>query len=183
MAKLVLHDTVSLCHFGEVGRLNLLESQHAHLSEPRWTSAVNSEVGKGAKLGISNCSQVLTQGWLGTPMELSVNDLKKLMPIWIGLNDGQRPPDRHLGEAESIYLADKLDGVFMTDDNSAYDFASNPNRLGPGRVIDTVYVLRMAVALDEISADEAAKIASQMESRNRKLRGCHKGKLTASYFN
>lgn len=88
----------------------------------------------------------------------------------------------HEGEAHSIFLAEKMDAVFMTDDNAAFDFAMRRFNLGPGRVKDTVDVLRDSVAMGFITKEIAAATAESMEERDRALRVVHRGKITPNYF-
>lgn len=102
------------------------------------------------------------------------------MLIQIGLNDGRRPPVAHAGEAEGIYFAEKLGGRFVTDDNGAYDFARR--RLGPGRVFDTVDVLREAVTNGDMDSGEALNLVNAIRNSGRSIRRVHPGILLRGYF-
>jgi hypothetical protein len=86
----------------------------------------------------------------------------------------------HAGEAEGIYFAEKLGGRFVTDDNGAYDFATR--RLGPGRALDTVDVLREAVMDGEIDDGDAASIVNLIRDSGRFIRRAHPSTLPRSYF-
>lgn len=176
----VLHDAVTLLHFGVVGRLDVLKSRHSFLPPPFWTDAVRSEVEAGARLSKPGCAAVLDADWLGEPIVPSSSDLRKVFQLLVGLNDGRRPPTAHGGEAEGIYMAEKLGGTFITDDNAAYDFAYR--RLGPGRVKDAVQVLRESVAMEELDAQEALEIADQIRVAGRDLRRVHPDPLPATYL-
>ncbi len=182
MARPVLHDAVTLNHFGAADRLDVLRDRHAHLDEPRWAEEVKREIERGVSPVNPHCKRVLEENWLGVPFEISPQDQKAFLFIWIGLNEGRRPPDQHRGEAESIFLAESHDGVFATDDNGAYDFACNRPKLGSARGIDSIDVLREAVAMGEISVFEASDIAIAIEAAERSLRPPHRRKISPAYF-
>lgn len=143
MTTLRLYDAVTLRHFGTIGRLDVLEARCKYLDPPHWTQAVADEIGRAANSGQPGCREILAAKWLSPPIEPLVQDLRAIVLVQIGLNDGRRPPVAHAGEAEGIYFSEKRGGRFVTDDNGAYDFATR--RLGVGRVLDTVDVLREAV--------------------------------------
>jgi len=182
MARPVLHDAVTLNHFGSVDRLDVLRGRHAHLDEPRWAEEVKCEIENGVNIRNPQCQRVLDQDWLGEPFEILPKDQKAFLFIWIGLNEGRRPPEQHRGEAESIFLAEAHGGKFLTDDNGAHDFASKRPNLGIARVIDSVDVLREAVEMEDITAELASEIATQMEDADRSLRPLHRGNISPSYF-
>lgn len=102
------------------------------------------------------------------------------MHLLVALNDGSTTATAHVGEAESIAIAQTSGAIFVTDDNAAFDFARN--RLGEGRVRDTVDVLREAVAMDELAAFDAVGIADAIRSNGRHLRSDHPMSLSNSYF-
>ncbi|MHB1129131.1 MAG: hypothetical protein ACYC06_03690 [Ilumatobacteraceae bacterium] len=182
MSGPVIHDAVTLNHFGALNRLDILESRHGGLPEPRWTEAVHEEIRKGASIAQVHCQRVLAVTWLGEPASISVEYLVEVQNLRIALNDFGPTTQTHLGEAESILLAEIHDGIFVTDDNAAYDFAQRRGNLGTGRVKDTVDVLRESVAMGEISKGQAADLASQLETHDRFLRRVHNGKLAPRYF-
>jgi hypothetical protein len=175
----VLYDAVTLRHFGTASRLDVLVLRHAHLDEPRWTEAVHGEIAAAAHFDAA-ARDVLAFRWLGNPVAPDAADLAAIMPLWIGLNEGRRPPVDHAGEAETLHFAEKLDAIVATDDNGAYDFVSR--RLGSHRVIDTVAILQDAVAMGEITAAEAAGIAGAIRGAGRHLRRVHPTPLTANDF-
>ena len=181
MAGPVLYDAVTLRHFAIAGQLDVLEVRHGHLAPPRWTDVVHTEISDGAALGNAECNDVLAMPWLAAPIVPTAPDQPQIMPIWIGLNSGRRSPTEHAGEAESIYFAEKLGGVFATDDNSAYDFAEH--RLGAAGVLDSVDILQQAVSMAEVTADDALAIANEIRAKGRYLRSVHPDTLTAAYFN
>jgi len=180
MPSPVLFDAVTLLHFACVGRLNLLAARYGHRTLPRWAEAVHDEIVRGQPVAGPECAAILGAVWLGEPAKPAASDRRGIQRLWVGLNEGREPPIEHAGEAESIYFAEKLGGVFATDDNAAYDFAER--RLGVGRAIDTVLILREAVAMDEITAGEAVDVASSIRAAGRHLRRHHPPVLTPDYF-
>jgi len=102
------------------------------------------------------------------------------MRIRVALGGEPGRPTEHLGEAESIFLADKLHGAFITDDRAAYDFARR--RLGDRRVFDTVDLLREAVASSYFTLNEAQQVADAIRNSGRKLRRGHPSTFTPNYF-
>jgi hypothetical protein len=174
-----LCDAVTLRHFGAIRRLDILETRYGHLDPPHWTQAVADEIRAAAAMG-PGCFAILAAPWLSTPVAPQAHDLRGILQLQIGLNEGRRPPTEHAGEAEGIYFAEKLGGHFVTDDNGAYDFAAR--RLGLGRVHDTVDVLREAVASGDMDAGEALNIANAIRNSDRDLRRVHPSTLLPHYF-
>jgi hypothetical protein len=142
--------------------------------------AVYGEVQRGALLGNAECTSVLSQQWLGTAVVPSPSDQAGIFRIWVALNGGLRPPVGNAGEAQSIYFAEQLGGMFATDDNVAYAFAER--RLGIGRVLDTVDVLRAGVRDGHIDAANAVRAVRAIRSSGRHLRRVHPSIVTESYF-
>jgi len=176
-----LCDAVTLRHFGAIQRLDILATRCTYLDPPHWTQAVADEIRKGAQLGQPGCRAILAASWLSAPVAPENDeDLRAIVRLQIGLNDGRRPPTAHAGEAEGIYFATKLEGCFVTDDNGAHDFALN--RLGPGRVHDTVDLLREAVAYGDLDDGEALNIVNMIRNSGRSIRRVHPSSLLRSYF-
>jgi hypothetical protein len=180
MTVLRLYDAVTLRHFGTIGRLDVLENRCRHRDPPHWTQAVADEIGRAAKSGYPGCQEILDATWLSPPIEPEIADLRGILHLQIGLNDGRRPPVAHGGEAEGIYFAEKRGGSFVTDDNGAYDFAKR--RLGPGRVLDTVDLLREAVMYGEMHDRQAANIVDLIRDSGRSIRRVHPSTLARGYF-
>jgi hypothetical protein len=128
----------------------------------------------------TQCRYILAQDWLGDPVAPTSDDQLEIMELWVALNPGDGPPREHAGEAESIYFTSRLNAVFATDDGAAYDFAQR--RLGVERVIDSVDVLRAAVATAMISADAATDLVRSMRAAGRHLRRVHPAPIAANYF-
>jgi hypothetical protein len=130
------------------------------------------------------CAAVLASSFLGQPFEASLSEQAAVFRLRTAIrgasDDEDDDPSRDLGEAESIYAADKFHGVFITDDSSAYDFARK--KFGANRVMDTVDLLREAVACGELSPSEAQHVADAIRNSGRHLRWVHPSTLTADYF-
>ncbi len=178
----VLHDTVTLRHFAAVERNNILEKRHADKPEPRWSDTVQHEIADAAKHGTKHCDDILQWEWLGEPACPDANEMKKVHQIRIALAKLDDPSHAHLGEAESIFYAEKTGGQLATDDAAAYEFAKTRSTLGPGRVIDSITILRAAVADGDITADDAAQVAEAIEAAGRFFRPEHRRPRNASYF-
>jgi len=182
--KPVLHDAVTLRHFAAVSRIDILEARHGQRPPPLWAEAVHEEIRSGVEAGNAYCSDVLEASWLGNPAPVQEADLEPIFSLQVGINQGIYPPDmkRNRGEAESIYFAERHDGQFATDDNAAYKFACRRPSLGPGRVIDSIDILRTAVALGEITATDAFTVAENIEAEGRFFRPEHRIRREPSYF-
>ena len=179
----ILHDAVTLRHFAAVEAMAVLEERHSHRSEPRWSDAIRAEIAAAARAGETHCSDILTESWLGpAPAPDTRSAHSAVYRIQVGLNDGRQPPDAHLGEAEGIYFAEQTGGDFATDDNGAYEFAKRRPTLGPARVVDTIDILRSAVAFGETSPVRANEIADLVESVGRFLRPVHRHSRGPEYF-
>ena len=178
----VIHDAVTLRHFAAVARMDVLEACHGHRPEPRWTEAVRAEIESAERSGESHCSDILRETWLGPPAEPSSAELAEVYRLQVGLNDGRRPPTGDRGEAEAIYFAEKHNGQFATDDHGAYEFARRRPSLGAGRVIDSIHILRIAVADGDLTAADARLIANEIENVGRSFRPPHRGQRGPDYF-
>jgi hypothetical protein len=173
-----LVDAVTLRHFGITEHLATLRHVLCAYLPPYWTDAVRSEILAG--IGQLDCNNVLAASFLGVPYQIQTADLAEVMRIRIALSDGTSRPTEHLGEAESIFLADKLNGTFITDDHAAYDLARR--RLGDRRALDTVDLLRETVATGYFTASEAQQVANAIRNSGRKLRRGHPPTFTPGYF-
>ncbi len=179
----VIHDTVTLRHFAAVGRLDILQDCHGHLPEPRWTQGTRSEIKAAHNAGESHCTNILNAGWLGTPAVVTTHaEALDVYRLQVGLNGGKRPPMKHLGEAEGIFFAEQCHGQFATDDNAAYAFALHRPSLGIGRVIDSIHILRTAVANGVITSADAHDIANAIEAAERSFRPVHRRSRSPDYF-
>lgn len=175
-----LYDAVTLRHFGAIGRLDVLAVRCRYVDPPYWTQEVADEIRRAADTGQLGCHDILRATWLYTPVEPEIADLKGIYALQVGLNEGRQPPRAHGGEAECIYFAKKLGGMFVTDDNGAYDFAAR--RLGPGRVHDTVDLIREAVAYGDMDDGEAVSIVSAIRGSGRSIRRVYPKTITRTFF-
>src|SRR6266498_582234 len=173
-----LVDAVTLRHFGITEHLAVLKDILSAYPSPYWSDAVRSEILAG--IGQPDCNNVLAASFLGVPHQIPTADLAEVMRIRISLSDGKSHFTEHLGEAESIFLADKLNGAFITDDYAAYDLARR--RLGDRRVFDTVDLLRETVMTGYFTPSEAQQVADAMRNSGRKLRRGHPPTFTPDYF-
>lgn len=180
MLSPILYDTVTLRHFAVAEELPLLQLLHDELPGPRWTQAVDHEIRRGAALGLDDCSAVEAFVWLGLSYEASdLTDLIGIQHLRAALS---QPGDLtgNLGEAETLWVAEKLGAAMVTDDAAAHEFAVR--RLGPKRVLDTVDLLRAAVERGFRTAQEASEIAARISDADRHLRYVHPAYPERSYF-
>jgi hypothetical protein len=177
-----IFDGVTLRHFGAIEALHLIEARIAGHAEPRWTETVRSEILAGYTQ--PGCAHVLSASFLGVPYTVDVADLGAVFRLRTSLADPftgeQRDSTRDLGEAESIFVADKFHGTFITDDSAAYDFAVK--RLGYNRVLDTVGLLREAVAHRQLTTSEAQQAADAIRNSGRHLRREHPATFPPDFF-
>jgi len=186
MADPVLYDAVTLRHFSSISRLDLLELCHGYRSEPRWVAAVRNEISVADRSGFRECRSILDTTWLGEPLDPEEDDLGQIARLQIALgNAGFEEEDaaeklKHRGEAESIQQALKYGYFFVTDDNDAHSVASF--RLGGSRVLDTVDLLRLAVANSDLTPPEAVETAHRIQGLGRSLRRQYERLLTVRDF-
>lgn len=171
-------DAVSLRHFGVVDQLSVLEQVLSPFSSPCWTESVRSEILAG--FGNPDCNNVLRASFLGDPIQIPLQNMATVLKLQIQLGGGTHQPTAHLGEAESIFIAEQSNGAFITDDFAAYNFAQK--RMGDNRVFDTVDLLREAVVSTFLSPSEAQQIADGIRNSGRHLRRGHPKTFTSSYF-
>lgn len=179
MAERWYVDAVTLRHFADVGRLDVLTDYLTTFDAPYWPEAVRSEIlaGFGQHEG---CAVILGSSTLGQPAEISPDDLSEVFRIQIALGGGGDSGVEHLGESECIVLADREHCGVITDDNAAYDLVAR--RLGPERARDTVDVLRASVLAGRITASEARLLADAIRNLDRHLRRVHPKTLPSDYF-
>lgn len=174
-----LVDAVIFRHFGAISRLDVLESRLDRYDRPRCAGAVWSEL-FDATDSDEGCQRVLEAGVLGNPHEIEMRDLHEVFRIRRALSLDETESLEHLGEAESLFLADRLGGTFITDDAAAFAFAEA--NLGDNRVLDTVDLLREGVAEGDVTANDAKLMADAIRNCGRYLRSGHPWTLTLDYF-
>ena len=132
----------------------------------------------------TQCRYILspTHGaWLGVPTSTAPDELRDVFTIRTALASGLGGhPREHLGEAETIWVAEQLHGVVGTDDGAAFEYAVS--RLGAGRVVDTIVLLRSGVSHGALTADEASALVGRMRAGGRVLRRTHITPLTPADF-
>jgi hypothetical protein len=170
-------DAVTLRHFGIIDRMDILELRLHTYPLPRWTDAVRSEILDS--IHEDGCATVLSATYLGDP-GIPIDGLAEIFRIRRALSSGEQNPKAHLGEAESIWFVDKLNGTFITDDAEACAFAEK--RFGGHRVLDTVELLRESVAAGELGPGEAKQVADAIRNTGRHLRAGHPPTLLPDYF-
>lgn len=175
-----LHDAVSLCHLATANVLPIGQSLCQQTTAPYWSEAVASEIDRGVKAGDLACVAIKAAGWLGTPIVPSPADRRPIQKLRLGLQNFGDPPWKHSGEAESLHLARKLRGEFVTDDEAAYDQAQKI--LGVRKVLDTVDLFRLAVSASLMTSVDAAAAAARIRAAGRHLRPVHPQMLLPSYF-
>ena len=180
----VLYDAVTLRHFAVVSRMDILKTCHAHRPEPRWTTSVQKEIATAANKGVHHCIMILQEPWLRRPVSPARADTREIISLQstLMLPEDHPYPHAHLGEAQSIYFAEKHQGQFATDDNAAYELARLRLRLGIENVVDSVDILREVVALNKITAQEADQVANDIEAAGRHLRRVHRRARGPNYF-
>lgn len=172
-------DAVTLQHFACAGRLSVLLDFLCNFDPPYWTRAVHSEVLAGLATN-EGCGDILSSRTLGRPVDVSPEHLHDVFRMQIALGGGGGSGLEHLGEAESIVLADLEHCGVITDDNAAYDLVER--RLGPQRVCDTIDVLRAPVRAGRIDAADAKLLAEAIRNLGRHLRRIHPTTLLSDYF-
>lgn len=180
MPSPLLYDAVTLRHFAVAEELPLLQLLHDELPGPRWTQAVDHEIRRGAELGLDDCAAVQAFVWLGLSYEApDLTDLIGIQQLRAALS---KPGDLtgNVGEAETLWVAEKLGAAMVTDDAAAHEFALR--RLGPERVFDTIDLLRAAVGRGLRNAQEASEIAARVSDAERHLRYVHPEYPEPSYF-
>lgn len=186
--KPVLYDAVTLRHFASVSRMDILEDCYGNRPEPRWTRTVQEEIKSAANQQVQHCISILQETWLGEPAtptraeNRAIIRLQSSIRLQSGLTESEDPPHAHLGEAQSIFFAEKHQGQFATDDNAAYEFAIQRPLLGAENVIDSIDILREAVAMSKTTDVEADQIANDIEATGRHLRRVHPRQRGPYYF-
>ena len=174
----MLVDAVSLQHFGAIGRMSLMLAFLRVFEAPHWTHAVRSEILAG--IDHEACAAVLSCAELGPPLEVPSHDLGEVMRLQVSLGGGGASGTDHLGEAETLVMADRRHCGVITDDNSAH--AMFERRLGPERVHDSVDVLRWCVAAGLLTPGEAKAEADAIRNVGRHLRRVHPSTFRNSDF-
>jgi hypothetical protein len=178
-------DTVTLRNFAACDALDTLETLCNPFDPPYWAEAVQAElISRQVRLvGLERqkCRYILAQTWLGAPIDPPIDEQMQIFAIRTALSAGvDEHRLEHLGEAQTIWVAEQHGGLIATDDGPAFAYAAQ--RLGPDQVIDTVDLLRIGVSQGLIAADQAADAVVRMRSAGRILRLVHPDPLKAIDF-
>jgi hypothetical protein len=178
-------DTVTLRNFAACDALDSLKTLCSLFTPPYWAEAVQAELmsGQARFVGLERkkCRYILAQTWLGYPIEPPMDEQLQIFNIRTALSSGTgEHPLEHLGEAQTIWVAERHGGLIATDDGPAFAYAAQ--RLGQDQVVDTVDLLRIGVSQALIRADQAADTVVRMRSAGRVLRSVHPDPLKATHF-
>jgi hypothetical protein len=118
-------------------------------SEARWAEAVRDEILDQAGQQFPCARQVLRAGWLGTPVPLNdpqdLVDIEQIRQVFVRAGDG---PRKHVGEAASILLAQRLTAAIVLDDRDAYAYAKEVCSLEVYRSLDLLLQILEDGAMD-----------------------------------
>jgi predicted nucleic acid-binding protein len=154
-------DTNVLANFAAINRLDILEDRWGYRAA--WTEAVNDEVRMGVNF-TTYMSRVLDCSWLGTPIAFRSNELAKIQNIRSRISSVKDPPDKNLGEAESIYVIMRDGGgTFITDDVPAADYAKRNGIF----VLDTCDLLVDSFAMGTTGCPESYDLLKEMDKAGR----------------
>lgn len=171
MATLFFPDNTVLVNFAHINRISLLE--RLANGNGAWCATVAQECSQSAKVPeLSALAQVPTvfgRPLFPTPAELV--DIYTLREQMAGPGDERH---KHLGEAETITIitSRNLKGFFVTDDRDAAKAAKAANV----SVIDTWYLIKTAVKIGDITADEAWADTQTLIARKRGYPPCPRGR-------
>jgi predicted nucleic acid-binding protein len=160
----LVFDTGPLSSFAVVAQLDLLEAVCA--GHGSWPLSVRRELKAGVRAQPA-LTDVLESAFLGAPVVLEdpvdLLEAELLRLRLAGSSLGQR---RNRGEAEAIFLARCLRGVFVSEDRDARVLAAR--ELGADRVVGTPDLLARAVRLGLVGPDDAWKIYRAMLAAGRR---------------
>ena len=161
--KLVF-DTGPLSSFAVVAQLGLLEVVCA--GHGSWPLSVQRELQAGARVQPA-LAGVLEAAFLGPPEVLEhpvdLLEAELLRARLAGSSLGQR---RNRGEAEAIFLARRLGGVFVSEDRDARVLAAG--ELGANRVVGTPDLLARGVRMGLVGPESAWQIYRGMLAAGRR---------------
>jgi predicted nucleic acid-binding protein len=160
----VFFDACSLINFAAVDRLDLLENRYGHRAG--WTASVREEIRRGLRVA-PYLRNVLDAAWLGEPIDIEGDsaDLAQIDLLRRALGGGRASQLEHLGEAETIFYLEHhaSNGIFVTDDRPAFDFAKNRNLF----VLDSPGLLAECYSYDEIGCPAAYQLLEKMANEGR----------------
>ncbi|MEV4043136.1 hypothetical protein [Streptomyces sp. NPDC049744] len=166
---ILVTDACSLINFAASGDMAVLKAG-LEVRTPRCTQAVDAELRKWAPT-FPALRPLLTEGWLGEPIELNrAADQKDVGRLRTALGGTRNEATLHLGEAESIHVMltrDELSSsVLLTDDRDA-------SRLARRRSLtawDTTRLLADFHFSGDLEWEQAKQILLRMEQADRGVR-------------
>jgi predicted nucleic acid-binding protein len=161
----LVFDTGPLSSFAVVAQLDLLEVVCA--GHGSWPLSVRRELQAGARAHPA-LTGVLESAFLGAPVVLEHPvDLLEAELLRLRLAGSSLGPRHNRGEAEAIFLARRLQGVFVSEDRDARVLAAG--ELGANRVAGTPDLLARAVRMGLVRPDGAWEIYRAMLAAGRRL--------------
>lgn len=169
MSNYVFPDNTVLCNFGEVGRLDLLET--VLRERGRWTQAVALEAAASAR-HVPPMTALVGCAWLGEPIEITdehaVYTVDRIRRAAFGGDNSA--PLKHLGESETCYIIKNwpefAGSWWVTDDREALRYA----RLQGLITRETCDLMAEAVASGDVTAEAGLELLREMERLGRYLR-------------
>lgn len=169
MTPAVFPDNTVLCNFAAIGRVDLLAE--ILRGRGRWAEAVAYEADRSSR-HLPDLRRLFREGWLGEPIEIDdpkhAEQIERIRRSVFGGTDAL--PLRHLGEAQTIHLirsTPQFNGSWwVTDDREALDYGRRQGLT----VKDTMDLFADAVAMGDLTADEAYEMLTRMGDEGRNLR-------------
>lgn len=158
-------DNSTLCNFGAVGQIRLLE--RVLRDRGRWSSAVRYEVqqsiGHLPDLGV-----LVQENWLGEPLEIPSNQMLQVQRLQIAVFGGTpEAPLKHLGEAETLHLlttrSEYAMSAWITDDRAAYEFGKSKGVI----TRSTRDLVELLISNGEFTADGGYGLLCDIEDAGR----------------
>lgn len=169
MTAFLFPDNTVLCNFASVDRLDLLRTVLHGCG--RWTEAIAAEAAKSSR-NWPKLSQLVADGWLGEPIEISDPlDLSLVEQTRRGVFGGtQAKHEQHLGEAQTCYVilnwSEFAGSSWISDDKEALRYAR-----GQGiPTLETIDLVKIAVHRDHLGAEDAVELMRRMFERGRRPR-------------
>lgn len=169
MSIAVFPDNTVFCNFAAVGRVDVLEMLLR--GRGRWTAAVQAEV-QASRGHLPDLRRVLEGDWMGEPLEITkpsdVRAVERTRKVVFG--GSAREPLKHLGESETLHVLkhwDEFSGSWwVSDDQETLRFA----RYQGITTMETVDLMRHAVADSDLTANEAFALLTAMLDAGRAVR-------------
>jgi hypothetical protein len=169
MTEFLFPDNTVLCNFAAANRLDLLKSVLG--GRGRWTEAIAYEAKRSARY-LPALAGLHKSGWLGKQIEitteLDVQNIEQLRRTVFGGTPEE--PLKHLGEAQTCYVIrawEEFAGSWwISDDRESLRYARRQGLI----TRETLDLVKIAVANDDMRAVDAFKMMTHMVNRGRRLR-------------